>query len=779
MNLAQILDQIATDIDLRPHIAAWHTLPPQTARTVPVPSDLHPAVARGLAARGIRELYTHQAEALAAAQAGQNVAVLTPTASGKTLCYNVPVLDRLCREPEARALYLFPTKALAQDQLAELNRLFEAIGEPAAEWKAFTYDGDTPADARAAIRQAGHIVVTNPDMLHASILPLHTRWVRLFENLRYVVIDELHTYRGVFGSHVANVLRRLRRVCRFYGADPQFLAASATIANPGELAERLIGAPVHLVGESGAPRGERHLVIYNPPVVNPALGIRRSALRESASWARRLLREGVSTIIFTRSRLSVELLLTYLRESVGDRVRGYRGGYLPNERRAIERGLRTGEIGGVVATNALELGIDIGSLDAAVLHGFPGSVASAWQQMGRAGRREGCSLAVIVASSDPYDQYLAAHPEHFLGQPPESGFINPDNVYVLMSHVKCAACELTFEDGEAFGEAPLQDVLGFLAEEQVLRHVDGRWYWMADHFPAADISLRSAAQENVVIIDRSRGARVIGEVDLASAPLVVHDQAIYLHGAHAYQVERLDWPNRKAFVKPVDVDYYTDAELAVDLTVLDVFRAEAPRAWGEVAVTAKATIFKKIKLHTQENVGWGKIHLPESELHTTAYWCTFPDDLEASLGREALTAGLSGLAHLLASLAPLYLLCDRRDLHATPQVRSPFTDRPTIYLYDAVPGGVGLAERLFGCHGDLLQAAAERIVACGCEAGCPGCVGAAEAGSAGAKAASLDLLASIGVQAPQGQGAHGFRGSRDSRDFRDSRASRGSDDSDG
>ncbi len=747
MNLAQVLDQVATDIDIRPHIAAWHTLPAQPARTVPVPPDLHPDLARALARREIRSLYTHQAEAFAAARAGENVAVLTPTASGKTLCYNLPVLDRLCREPDARALYLFPTKALAQDQLAELDRLFEAVGEAAAAWKAFTYDGDTPADARAAIRQAGHIVVTNPDMLHASILPLHTRWVRLFENLRYVVVDELHTYRGVFGSHVANVLRRLRRVCRFYGSDPQFLAASATIANPGELAERLIGAPVHLVAESGAPRGERHIVMYNPPVVNPALGIRRSALRESALWARRLLREDIATIVFTRSRLSVELLLTYLREAVGDRVRGYRGGYLPNERRAIERGLRAGDIAGVVATSALELGIDIGSLEAAVLHGFPGSVASAWQQMGRAGRRDGASLAVIVASSDPYDQFLAAHPDHFLGQPPEAGYVNPDNVYVLMSHVKCAACELTFEDGEQFGEAPLEDVLGFLAEEQVVRHVDGRWYWMADHFPAADVSLRSAAQENVVIIDRSKGARVIGEVDLFSAPLLVHEQAIYLHGADFYQVEQLDWPARKAYVRPVKVDYYTDAELAVDLSVLDVFRQDEARAWGEVAVTSKATLYKKIKLHTHENVGWGRIHLPEAQLHTTAYWCAFPEGLEAALGREALTAGLAGLANLLAGLAPLYLLCDRRDLHATPQVRAPFTERPTIYLYDAAPGGVGLAERLFGCHEDLLQAAAARIAACDCEAGCPGCVGAAESGAPGSKAAALSLLTAIGVHA--------------------------------
>lgn len=747
LNLRQVLDRIAADAELRARIPAWEVFPPQPARPAAMPANLHPALVQALRQRGVVSLYSHQAEAFAATGAGENVVVVTPTASGKTLCYNLPVLDRLCRDGDARALYLFPTKALAQDQLTELQRLFSAVGEPAAAWKAFTYDGDTPADARAAIRQAGHVVATNPDMLHASILPLHTRWVRLFENLQFVVIDELHTYRGVFGSHVANVLRRLRRICRHYGSNPQFICTSATIANPGELAERLIGAPVRVIEESGAPRGERHLLFYNPPVVNAALGIRRSALRESAGWARRLLGEGVATIVFTRSRLTVEILLTYLRQAVGDKVRGYRGGYLPGERRAVERGLREGEIAGVVATNALELGVDIGSLQAAVLNGFPGSVASTWQQIGRAGRREGPSLAVVVATSDPYDQFLAAHPGHFLAQPPEAGFVNPDNVYVLMSHIKCAACELTFEDGEEFGGAPLPDVLAFLAEEGVLRHVGGRWYWMAEHFPAADVSLRSTAQENVVIIDRSRGGpRVIGEVDLASAPLLVHDQAIYLHGAAAYQVERLDLPNRKAFVRPVKTEYYTDAELAVDLSVLDVFRAEEPRAWGEVAVTAKATLFKKIRLHTHENVGWGRIHLPQQDMHTTAYWCTFPPDMAERLGREALAAGLAGLASLAAALAPLYLLCDRRDLHATPQVRAPFTALPTLYLYDAAPGGVGLAERLYNCHGDLLQAAADRIAACDCEAGCPACVGAAEAGAPAAKAAALALLAAVGVR---------------------------------
>jgi DEAD/DEAH box helicase domain-containing protein len=733
VNLEQFLERLET----RPPAGTIRrfALPPRRARTVPLPDDLHPDLAAALRAQGIGALYVHQARALAEARRGRHTVVVTPTASGKTLCYNLPVLDRLLKTGRTTALYVYPTKALAQDQRAALGELLRRAGWPDAAW---TYDGDTPADARSAVRDRGHLVLTNPDMLHAAILPHHARWARLFQGLEFVVLDEVHHYRGVFGSHLANVIRRLKRICAFYGSRPTFLCTSATIGNPAELAGQLVGEDVVLVDESGAPSGPRHVLVYNPPVVNAALGIRRSALLAAVDWAHQLLAAGIPTIVFSRSRLAVELLLTYLRERVGERVAGYRGGYLPRERRAVERALREGDLLGVVATNALELGVDVGSLQACVIHGYPGSVASTWQQAGRAGRREEPSAVVLVATSDPLDQYLAEHPEYLLETPPEAGYVNPDNLFVLMSHVKCAAFELPFSEGERFGSAPLADVLDFLAEEGVLRRVGSRWYWMADHFPAADVSLRSAAQENVVVVDRSDGARVLGEVDLFSAPLLVHEDAIYLHGGRQYQVERLDFAERKAYVRRVDVDYYTDAQLAVELRVLDVAGEGAGRGWGEVLVTAKATLFKKVRLHTHENVGWGRIHLPEQQMHTTAYWASLPP----SAGPDPLLGpALDGLARVLGSLAPLFCLCDPRDVAPVAQVRSPFTGLPTVFLYETVPGGVGLAEKLFAAHEPLARAAAERIAACPCEDGCPSCVGPGEPGVKDAALALARLLA--------------------------------------
>lgn len=754
MNLQQFLDRLNARDSLREvlgresGITAWKTLPAQEAVYGEWPAALDPRLAEVLARRGIRRLYSHQAEAIDHVLAGRNAVVVTPTASGKTLCYNLPVVDAVLKDPSARALYLFPTKALSQDQVSELHELVTALGE---DIKTFTYDGDTPPSARQAIRQAGHIVVTNPDMLHSGVLPHHTKWVKLFENLRYVVIDELHQYRGVFGSHVANVLRRLRRICRFYGTDPVFICCSATIANPQELAEKLIGQPVELVDRSGAPRGERHFLLYNPPVVNRELGIRRSSLLEGKRWAADLLKNGISTIVFARSRVAVEVLLMYLQEALGKegakQVRGYRGGYLPLERRAIEQGLRSGAIRGVVATNALELGIDIGSLEAAVLVGYPGSVASTWQQAGRAGRRNGVSLAVFVANSSPLDQYLMAHPEYFFGRPPEHGWINPDNLPILISHLKCAAFELPFADGERFGVETTGEILEFLAEEKVLHHTGGRFYWTQDNFPAEDISLRSASRENFVVIDTTRGGqpRIIGEVDRFSAPMLLHEQAIYLHGGEQYQIERLDYENRKAYARKVQVDYYTDANLAVNLKVLDVEREErleggAFRAWGEVQVNALVTMFKKIKLHTHENLGWGEVHLPEEEMHTTSFWLSFPSEVEQAFHGDELQGALAGLANVLHQVAPLYLLSDPRDLRVACQVKSPFNQRPTIFLYDSYPGGVGLAQKLFENCGELLRSARELIAGCPCGGGCPSCVGPVEEVGTVGKAGALKLL---------------------------------------
>jgi DEAD/DEAH box helicase domain-containing protein len=748
MAIADVLSDLRRAEEHRGNFVVWQHEPAMAARYGEFPAALDPRLRAALEARGIVRPYAHQAEAIDAALRRENVVVVTPTASGKTLCYNLPVLQTILSDPSARALYLFPTKALSYDQYDELHGLIGAAG---ADVKTYTYDGDTPADARRKVREAGHIVVTNPDMLHTGVLPHHTKWTRLFENLRYVVIDEMHGYRGVFGSHVANVIRRLKRICRWYGSDPVFILCSATIANPRELALKLIEAPVRLVDRNGAPRGERVTAIYNPPVVNQELGIRRSAINEVRRIAARLIRGGAQTIVFAPSRTTVEVLLTYLRRALTrrpdepERVFGYRGGYLPLERRRIEQGLRDGSIRGVVATNALELGIDIGGLEASVLLGYAGSVAATRQRWGRAGRTGSLSFAVLVCTSSPLNQYLAAHPEFLLEHAPEAGLIDADNYHILISHLKCAAFEVPFEQGEGFGR-DTDIYLELLTEEQVLHQAGGRYHWMAETYPAENISLRSAAIDNFVIVEQEDGVstRVIGEVDRPAAPMLVHEQAIYFHGGRQYHVDRLDWEEKKAYVHAVDVDYYTDAELAVDLKVLDEFAVRdvpAGRAThGEVAVTSVPTIFKKIKLDTHENVGWGKIHLPQEDFHTTSYWLAL-DDGVAGLGGEALQGGLWGLGNLLVNVAPLFLMCDPRDVRVWTQVKSPFTARPTVYLYESAPGGVGFAERLYDRHAELLRAAGDLVGGCGCSAGCPSCVGASAGGANGdPKQGALALL---------------------------------------
>ncbi len=727
MTLEQILEAFRTHPRYAPHFTAWRTFPAKPAQFVEFPPDLDPRLAAALRRTGIGHLYTHQAQAYQEVRRGADVVVVTPTASGKTLCYNLPVLDTILRNGGPRALFLFPTKALGADQVDELQSLIGTLG---VDLRAFTYDGDTPADARRTIRAAGHIVVTNPDMLHTAILPHHTKWLRLFENLRYIVLDELHHYRGVFGSHLANVLRRLLRVCRFYGSAPQFICCSATIGNPREHAERLIGRPVTVIDKNGAPSGERVVALYNPPVVNASLGIRRDAVREAVALTREMLAGRVQTIFFARTRLSTELLTTYLREGARQRnlnpetICGYRAGYLPSERRRIEAGLRSGAIRAVAATNALELGIDIGQMAAAVLVGYPGTIASTWQQMGRAGRRSGLSAAILVATSAALDQFIVAHPEYVLDRPVEEARINPDNLLVLTSHLKCAAFELPLEDGEAFGPSTLPEILAYLEEERILHHDGPTWHYIADAYPAEEVSLRSASRENVVIIDTTdMRPRVIGEVDLASAPGFVHEDAIYMHLGQQYHVDRLDWEERKEYVRRVDVDYYTDAQIAADLRVIEEFARSSGVAHGEVAVTFRPTIYKKLTLATHENVGFGPIHLPETTLHTTAAWWMFPRGASAEMNTEALQGALLGVAHALQNVAPLYLMSDPRDLGTTVEVRSPHTGEPTVTLFEQVPGGVGQAERLFALSGELLKAAADLIERCECAEGCPSCVG--------------------------------------------------------
>jgi DEAD/DEAH box helicase domain-containing protein len=751
-----VLAELLTEPSLARGVVHHAVLPPRAAEHGTFPDWLDPRIVAGLDRCGIARPYTHQAEAIVAARAGHDVVIVTPTASGKTLCYALPILQAIADDPSTRALMLFPTKALGQDQVAEFAELATASG---LRVSASTYDGDTPAPIRAAVRSAGQVVVTNPDMLHAAILPHHTKWFQLFENLRYIVIDELHTYRGVFGGHVANVLRRLLRICAHYGSHPVIVCCSATIGNPGELAEALIGRPVRVIDRNGAPAGERHLLLVDPPLLDPATGARGSAVTLAQRWALPFLRAGRQTIVFGRSRVAVELLLTGLRESLREslgprsRVRGYRGGYLPTERRAIERGLRDGEILGVVATNALELGVDIGRLDVAIVAGYPGSIAATWQQFGRAGRRAGTSVAVLVASGAPVDQYVVHHPEFLLDGPPEEARVDPDNLHVLLAHLRAAAFEVPFEPGERFGPGPADDLLAFLGEEGHVRQAgDGRWYWSSENFPASEISLRTAAQENVVIIDTTPDRpNVIGEVDLFAAQTLVHEDAIYLHESAQFHVDRLDWDERKAYVTRVDADHYTQADRAITLKPLDVF-AEAPvlggrRLHGEVMVASLATIYKKLKFVTNENLGWGRIHLPEIVLQTTAYWLT-AEAVRDHWKRNELDIALVGAGRAIQTVASVLLMVDPRDLGLVSQVRSPHSEQPTIYLYESVPGGIGLAARLWERHADLLAAAADLIASCGCDAGCPACTGPRLEPEVDARALALRLLAELGAPIP-------------------------------
>ncbi len=750
MNLEQVIDVLYRTSEFKDHVSHWEKIPPREARFGRFPEQLDPKLSDALKKRGIQQLYTHQTDAIEAILSGSHVVIVTPTASGKTLCYNLPVVDAIMENPESRALYLFPTKALSQDQVAELYDLVQTLG---VDIKTYTFDGDTPVTARKAIRMVGHIVVTNPDMLHQGILPHHTKWVKLFENLRYVVIDEVHSYRGVFGSHLANLIRRLKRICHFYGASPQFIGCSATIANPKELFEKLVEEEVVLIDNNGAPRGEKHFIFYNPPVVNRELGIRKSSVNEVRHIAEKFIQSGVQVIVFARSRLRVEVLLTYLKEAMKRmkksslQIRGYRGGYLPHERREIENGLRNGTIQGVVSTNALELGIDIGQLSVSIMAGYPGTIASTWQQAGRAGRRESVSVAILVATSGPLDQYIINHPEYFFERPPELGIVDPNNLIILLSHVKCAAFELPFRDGERFGVDSTDQLLKYLEENRVLHHAGDQYHWTSESYPAEEISLRRSAPDNVVIIDTTHQERIIGEMDLYSAQMLVHDEAIYIHEGVQYHVDKLDWERKKAAVRQVRVDYYTDAQMKTDIRVMDEFESESvahgKKAHGEVSVTTLATLFKKIKFETHENVGAGRIHLPEMTMHTTAYWWELNEDVKSilSLSEANLGDGLKAVANVLENVVPLWVMTDPKDLRTIPMLQSPFSGRPTIYIYEHTPGGVGYSRKIFGLHDELLKAAKTLIHSCGCQSGCPSCVGPVlEVGEKG-KESALKLLA--------------------------------------
>lgn len=852
MSLSSLLSHWRADPDVGGNVIEWRTIPARPARYQPFPSDLHPSLVKALRELGIDALYTHQAQSWLHAKDGHNFVVVTGTASGKTLCYNLPVLDCLLRDLAARALYLFPTKALAQDQLSGLSGLFgEQINRSGEKGlsgnaKSYTtstfssaiYDGDTPAYLRPSIRANARLLLSNPDMLHTGILPHHTGWSTFFRDLRFVVIDELHTYRGVFGSHVANVIRRLKRVAAHYGAKPQFILTSATIANPVELAEWLVEEPVQLLDDDGSARGPRHILLYNPPVVNEELGIRRGTLSECTRLAKDLLAYHIQTILFAQTRRGVEVLLREVRERGGFGtekneksipsshssnfpVRGYRSGYLPNQRREIERGLREGSIRAVTATNALELGIDIGGMGAAILAGYPGTIASTRQQMGRAGRGSDPSLAVLVASPNPLDQYLIHHPEYFFDRSPERALVNPDHLLILLGHLRCAAFELPFKDGEAYGSVDPQrlgEFLEFLLGEGVLHHSKKQYYWMAEQYPAQMVSLRSASPDTVVL---QADEKAVGIVDVPSASWMVHPGAVYLHEGQIYLVSSLDLEANRAQLTLSNLDYYTDPRRETTVALVDKLgEAIVPgglKAYGEITVTTQVTGFRKIRWGTSENLGFEPLDLPPTTLQTTGYWLVLGDETVGMLKEEGLwsnapnnygpgwaalsqlvrtrdgfrcqkcgmgekdrahdvhhkipfrafaspeqanrlenlvtlcpachrkaetavrvRSGLAGLSFLLVNLAPLFLMCDPRDLgvHADPQ--SPLADgMPAVALYDQVPAGIGFSARLFEVHDELLQRAYEIVSTCPCSDGCPSCVGpGGEGGSGGKREAS-------------------------------------------
>jgi DEAD/DEAH box helicase domain-containing protein len=784
---------------VKPCLAADRAIAPSTGRAAPLPPTLHEGLARALAERGMTELYTHQAEAFELASSGRHFVVATPTASGKSLCFHLPILQALARDRDARALYLYPTKALARDQEASLGELIAASG---TEVPRIVYDGDTPGDARRRARDQGAIIMTNPDMLSAGILPHHPRWARLFQGLKFVVLDEVHSYRGVFGSHMANVLSRLVRIARFHGQNPTFLCATATIGNPREHAARLLGvAPdeVALLDRSGAPSSARRVFIFNPPVVNAELGIRASYLKSAVMLASDLIAKKVPTIVFGASRNAVEIMLKYLRDRLAgvideSQIMAYRGGYLPGTRRQIERDLREGRVLGVVATSALELGIDIGALDAVVCAGYPGSIAALRQRFGRAGRRSGGSIAVLVTSSAPVDQYFARDPEALLGAPAEEARIDPGNVEIVLQHLKCAAFELPFtagegaSDAERYGSLDEDDTLGalrFLGRHGVVHEAGGRFHWSADAYPANHVSLRSVGWDNFVIVDRAMG-RVIAELDWRSTHTMLHEQAIYQHEAEQYQVEALDFENHKAYVTKVDVDYFTTAMVNRVVSVIDesASRDDGPctLSWGEVSVVEKVVGYKKIKFHTHENAGYGDVRLPDMQMHTTSFWITVPRALFADIGRASAIDALSGIGRALETVATIGLMCEPRDIgqaigdksapppapfgdvdgrdrseattHSASTVararKSGFSVRrssgaaaefdPTLFLFDHVPGGVGLAERIYEIADKLLAQTRLMIAACPCETGCPACVGPTE-GATPRKTMALLMLA--------------------------------------
>lgn len=864
MNTIQsLLEFWKQDADTAPNFSAWKTTPPRAAQTYPFPTDLPGQLREALSTRGIDQLYSHQFSAWTHVRAHKNIILATGTASGKTLAYNLPVLAAMLQDSEARALYLFPTKALAQDQYSNLEFFQSKTLAPHASasvvnLKSSIYDGDTTQSQRSAIRKNANIVLSNPDMLHTGILPHHSNWSDFFCNLKFIVIDEAHTYRGVFGSHVANVVRRLKRVAKFYGAHPQFILASATIGNPKELAENLIEEEVELIDNDGSSRGERHFIIYNPPVTDPTFGLRKSSLLESVRLANDLLTHNIQSVVFARTRRSVEIILTYLQGQLGEvknkketpsnSIRGYRSGYLPHQRREIEQGLRDGTVKTVVATNALELGIDIGGLGAAVIVGYPGTIASVRQQAGRAGRGDNPATSIMVASSNPLDQFLAHHPDYFFGRSPEQALVNPNHLLILLEHLRCAMFELPFQKREGFGSLSdelVDEYLEFMVANQEAHFSNEKYYWMKDQYPAANISLRSASPQSVVLQATADDGRptVIGTVDGESAAWMVHPGAIYMHEGQQYFVQEFNLAERIAQLIPVGLDYYTEAQRNSEVEVLNQMEREmfpSPlrrgaggevnaevgiKAYGEIQVTTQVVGFKKLRWITYENLGEELLDMPPSELQTTGYWLSLSEEtlsrlrdtgnwsndrnnygpdwarirdrvrardkyqcqvcgspettrqhdvhhkipfrsftsIEEANRLENLTtlcrtchqkveqnvrirSGLAGLGFILGNLAPLFLMCDPRDLgtHTDPAWK-PANGLPSVVLYDLVPAGIGFSQKLFEIHDELIQRALELVSECECEDGCPSCVGPGGENGVGGKMETLEILKELSL----------------------------------
>lgn len=816
------------------NVVEWRVLTQKPADVQGYPPGITPDLGNWLQRQGIHSLYSHQASVYEKVNLGENVAIVSGTASGKTLCYNLPVIDSLLKHPEGRALYLFPTKALAQDQLTGLRDLLSAVN-PTETVSVNIYDGDTPQHTRSLIRRQSSILFTNPDMLHTGILPHHTTWKDFFTALRFIVVDEMHVYRGVFGSHVANVIRRLKRISRFYGSQPQFILTSATIANPQELAERLIEKPVSVIDQDGSPHGERNFLIYNPPLLNKKLGIRQSALLEGSMLAGELLDEDIQTIIFGQTRRGIELILTYLRQrnenANPNRIRGYRSGYLAKERRAIEEGLRRGEVQGVVATSALELGIDIGGIDAAVLIGYPGSIAATRQQAGRAGRKLAPSLSILVATARAMDQYLARHPDYFFARSPERALIAPNNLLILLQHIRCAAFELPFQSNEGFGAIPasqIQSFLQLLTQNGELHQQADRYFWMADRYPAGDISLRNATPDQVtLVVQNEHKTETIGQVDLNSAYWMVHPEAVYLHEGTSYLVEDLDLETGTAHLKQVSIDYYTQPKERTRVDEKSRLKEEVvpggSKTFGEILVTNQVIGYKKVRWYTHEFLGGGEVNLPPTLLNTMGYWISLdqttvdqikgqnlwnadPNDYGSewdsirqqvlrrdgdrcqvcgTTGQEQplhvhhlqpvrnftnletanqlqnlitlcptchqlaemgvrIRSGMAGFSYVLHSLAPLLLMCDWEDIDVNYDPNSSLGGgRPTVVLFDNIPGGLGLSETLYDLHFDLLQQAYETVSSCECEDGCPSCVGPVGDEGSGGKEETLAILKAL------------------------------------